>query len=133
MTENGSTDHDRVTLGGPVFDDPGPVVDKAALLSGRAFGVTSVPIPGMGVIKIRPLSRAEALKIYNQQMDAAAMEQTVISLAAVEPTFTKGEVAQWQASSAAGEMVIVVNAIMELSGMDIGAGKAAYKRFRGSA
>ena len=132
MTENGSTDHDRVILGG-VAEDAGPVVDKAALLSGRAFGVTSVPIPGLGVIKIRPLSRAEALKIYNREMDAAEMEQIVISLACVEPTFTKGEVAQWQASSAAGEMLILIDAILEKSGMDLGAGKAAYKRFRSSA
>jgi len=132
MTENGSTDHDRVILG-EVAEEAGPVVDKAALLSGRAFGVTSVPIPGLGVIKIRPLSRAEALKIYNREMDAAEMEQIVISLACVEPTFTKGEVAQWQASSAAGEMLILIDAILEKSGMDLGAGKAAYKRFRGSA
>lgn len=132
MTENGSTGHDRVILG-EVAEDVGPVVDKAALLSGRAFGVTSVPIPGLGVIKIRPLSRAEALKIYNREMDAAEMEQTVISLACVEPTFTRGEVAQWQASSAAGEMLILIDAILEKSGMDLGAGKAAYKRFRGSA
>jgi hypothetical protein len=130
MTDNGSVDQDRVTLG---EDEPGPVVDKEALLSGRAFGITSVPIPGMGVIKIRPLSRAEALRIYNTEMDAAHMEQTVLSLACVEPTFTKNEVARWQASSAAGEMLLVVNAILEQSGMDLGAGKAAYKRFRGSA
>jgi|1185.fasta_scaffold00724_5 hypothetical protein len=129
-----TTENGQIYLGrGPIAaEDEAPVVDKAALLGGRAFGVTSVPIPGMGVIKVRPLSRAEALKMYAQEIPAAEMEQTVISLACVEPTFTKREVAQWQASSAAGEMIIIVNAILELSGMDIGAGKAAYKRFRGA-
>lgn len=127
------TDNDKVFLGGPIADEEAaPIVDKAALLGGRAFGVTAVPIPGMGIIKIRPLSRAEALKMYGQELKAAEMEQVVIALACVEPTFTRGEVAQWQASSAAGEMIIIVNAILELSGMDIGAGKVAYKQFRGA-
>lgn len=130
-----TTENGRVYLGrGPSAsdDETAPIVDKAALLGGRAFGLTSVPIPGMGVIKIRPLSRAEALKMYGQEVSAAEMEQIVVSLACVEPPFSRREVAQWQASSAAGEMVIIVNAILELSGMDIGAGKAAYKRFRGA-
>lgn len=129
-------DNGTVTLGPDPADrpteGPGPIVDKAALLGGRAFGVTSVPIPGMGVIKIRPLSRAEALEAYGKQMSAIDMERVLVSKACVEPTFTPAEVGQWQASSAAGEMVIIVNAILELSGMDIGAGKAAYKHFRGA-
>lgn len=127
-----SEENGTVRLGEVTPDQPGQVVDKAALLGGRAFGVTSVPIPGMGVIKIRPLSRAEALEAYGKQMEAAQMEQVLLSKACVEPTFTQAEIAQWQASSAAGEMVIIVDAILELSGMDIGRGKAAYKTFRGA-
>jgi hypothetical protein len=133
MDEHYTTDNGTVTLGGlgeVTPDEPGQLVDKAALLGGRAFGVTPVAIPGMGIIKIRPLSRAEALAVYQRDMSAAEMEQTLISAACVEPTFTPREVGQWQASSAAGEMVIVVNAILELSGMEIGSGKAAYKQFR---
>lgn len=126
-SENGS-----VTALGDV--DPGQIVDKAALLSGAAFGLTDVPIPGFGVVKVKPLSRAQALGIYNQQMDAATMEQTVISLAAVQPTFTKGEVARWQEiDTAGGSLFTLVNTILDLSGMDMGAGKSAYKTFRGSA
>lgn len=126
MSENGS-----IVLGASGPEDPGPPVDKAALLSGRAFGITSVPIPGVGVIKVRPLSRAEAMAVYGKEMDAAKMEQVLLSKACVEPTFTPAEIAQWQESSAAGEMHIVVSAVLEISGMEIGAGKVAYKQFRG--
>ena len=114
--------------------DPGQVVDKAALLSGAAFGVVDFPVPGFGVIKIRPLSRAEAMAVYGRELDAAEMEQAVVSAACVEPTFTVREVEQWQAhSTAGGPLLKLVNQILEISGMEIGAGKAAYKRFRGPA
>lgn len=114
--------------------DPGQVVDKAALLSGtaEAFALTSVPVPGFGVVKVKPLSRAQAMSVYNRDLDAAEMEQVIISYAAVEPTFTRKEVARWQEIDVAGGAILrLVNTILEISGMEIGAGKAAYKRFRG--
>ncbi|HEY5879140.1 MAG TPA: hypothetical protein VIU11_09520 [Nakamurella sp.] len=110
------------------------VVDKAALLAGTAFGLKSVPIPGYGVIKVKPISRAQAMAAYEQEMPAAEMEQMLVSQACVEPTFTRSEVAAWQkVDGAGGNIFKLVNAILELSGMDVGAGKAAYKRFRGPA
>jgi hypothetical protein len=134
MNENGATDATATDATATALPgvDPGQVVDKAALLAGHAFGVRAVPIPGMGVIKVRPLSRAEAMALYERAMPAAEMEQNVLSLACVAPTFTVAEVKLWQASSAAGDMLSVVNAVLELSGMDMGAGKAAYKTFRGA-
>jgi hypothetical protein len=125
--ENGSV----AALGGI---DPGQIVDKAALLSGAAFGLVDFPVPGLGIIKIKPLSRAQAMAVYNRDLDAAEMEQVVVSSACVEPTFTVAEIAQWQThSTAGGPLLALVNKILEISGMEIGAGKAAYKRFRGSA
>lgn len=126
MTDNGAT-----ALPGT---DPSAIVDKAALLTGGgAFGVKSVPLAGKGLIKIRPLSRAEAVELYDQEMNAGEMERAVLHRACVEPTFTMAEAEQWQEhSGAGGDILTVVNAILELSGMQIGAGKAAYKRFRGA-
>ena len=111
------------------------VADKAALLSGEAFGVTVVPLSsGRGVVRIKPLSRAEAMELYDQEMSAAEMERAVLSRACVEPTFTFAEAAQWQEhSGAGGDILTVVEKILEISGMKVGAGKAAYKRFRGPA
>jgi hypothetical protein len=52
----------------------------------------------------------------------------------VEPTFTRKEVARWQEVDTAGGAILrLVQSIMEISGMELGAGKAAYKRFRGAA
>ena len=115
--------------------DPGQIVDKAALLSGTAaLATTDVPIPGFGVIKVKPLSRAQAMSVYNRDLDAAEMEQVLVSYAAVEPAFTRKEVARWQeVDTAGGSILKLVNTILEISGMEIGAGKAAYKRFRGAA
>lgn len=114
--------------------DPGQIVDKAALLSGAAFGLTDVPVPGFGVIQVKPLSRAQALAVYNRDLDAAEMEQVVVSQAAVNPTFTRKEVARWQEiDMAGGALLKLVNVILEISGMEMGTGKAAYKRFRSGA
>jgi hypothetical protein len=110
------------------------IVDKAALLAGTAFGFRTVPIPGFGVIKIKPISRAQAMAVYDQEMPAAEMEQMLVSQACVEPRFTRAEVEAWQeVDGAGGNIYKLVNAILELSGMDVGAGKRAYKRFRGPA
>lgn len=125
--ENGNVS----TVGGI---DPGQIVDKAALLSGAAFGVVDFPVPGFGVIKIRPLSRGEAMAVYGRELSAAQMEQVIVSDACVEPSFSVREVEQWQSNSTAGGPLFdLVNKIVEISGMEIGSGKAAYKRFRGSA
>ena len=114
--------------------DPGQIVDKAALLSGAAFGVVDFPVPGFGVIKIRPLSRAQAMAVHGRDLDAAEMEQVLVAAACVEPAFTPAEVREWQAhSTAGGPLFSLVNKILEISGMEIGAGKAAYQRFRGPA
>jgi hypothetical protein len=115
--------------------DPGQIVDKAALLSGAAaFELTPVPVPGFGVIKVKPLSRAQAMSVYNRDLDAAEMEQVIIAFAAVEPSFTRKEVARWQEIDMAGGSILkIVNTILEISGMEIGAGKTAYKRFRSGA
>lgn len=112
--------------------DPGQIVDKAALLSGAAFGLVDFPVPGFGIIQIKALSRAQAMAVYGRDLDAAEMEQVVVSSACVKPTFTVAEVAEWQVhSTAGGPLLKLVEKILEISGMEIGAGKAAYKRFRG--
>lgn len=113
---------------------PGRIADKEALLSGSTFGLVDVPLPGFGSVRVRPLTRAEAMEIYDRPMSAAEMEQAVVSMACREPTFTRGEVARWQAHSAAGgPLFTLVNRILAISGMEVGTGKAAYQRFRGPA
>jgi hypothetical protein len=134
-SSNGSADAVPAgTAAGTSADSGTQLVDKAALLAATAFAVTRVELPsGRGVIEVRPLTRAEGLDAYGQQLDAATMEQFVLSKACVKPSFTRDEIKQWQNVSAAGQDILtVVQTVLHISGMDVGAGKDAYKRFRGT-
>lgn len=107
-------------------------MDKAALLSGRAHGVETVALPGdLGEIRVRPLTRAEALDFQAGEMDAGLMERKLLALALVDPQLTEAEVGQWQDVSPAGEMQPVVEAALRLAGLMKGADRQAYEDFRG--
>jgi len=104
-------------------------VSKADLLKKR-FGVEEVEIEGVGTVKVRPLTRAEALELQGREMGVAEMERCLVSLALVEPKLTEDEVATWQENSPAGELQPVAAAIVRLSGMEQTAAKEAVKQFR---
>ena len=110
-----------------------PIADKSALLADVAFAITPVPLPsGRGTVMVKPLSRAQAMALYGRELSARDMECEMLAGACVNPRFTVGEVKVWQERDQAGQDIMaLVDAIMELSGMEIGAGKAAYKQFRG--
>lgn len=105
-------------------------VSKADLLKKR-FDEEDVEIPGVGTVKIRPLSRAEALQVQGREMGVGEMERMLLSAAMVDPKLTEDEVSDWQANSPAGLMQPVVDAIVRLSGMEQNAPKEAVKKFRG--
>ena len=102
---------------------------KAALLAKRG-GTKDVEVPGVGTVQIRALTRAEALSVQGKTQDVALLEQKLVSMAMVDPDLTKDEVREWQENSTAGEIQIIVQAIVELSGMEGYAAKAAYADFR---
>lgn len=103
--------------------------DKATLLT-ASFGVEEIELPGGMTVKVRALSRAEALEVQGKEIDKAELECKLISSAMVEPTLTADEVEQWQRSSPAGVIQAVADAIIRLSGMEKAAQKAAYQQFR---
>lgn len=105
-------------------------VDKAALLAKR-FGVEPVEVPGVGTVKIRPLSRAEAYELRNREMPEKDMEVRLLALALVEPKLTEDDVRAWQEASPAGEMDSVVKAVLRHSGMEKSAAKATFPEVRG--
>lgn len=104
-------------------------VTKADLLKQR-FGQEPIEIPGVGEVRIRALSRAEALELQGVELPVAEMERKLLSLALVEPKLTEAEVGEWQAASPAGELQPVVTAITRLSGLEPTAAKEAVKSFR---
>lgn len=101
------------------------MIDKAALLKAR-FGEETVEIPGVGEVRVRALTRGEALKVKGTH-DVAEVEQKVLAWAMVEPEMTEADVKAWQEASPAGELQVVFDAVLRLSGMEKHADKAAYK------
>jgi hypothetical protein len=107
-------------------------LDKKALLAKRLGDAEDVEIPGVGTVTVRGLSRAQALTLQGEAVDETTMERRLVSLGMVDPALTEDEVAEWQANTAAGELVPIVNAVLRLSGMAAEvAGKAAFPSVRG--
>ncbi|GHF30821.1 MULTISPECIES: hypothetical protein [Actinomycetes] len=98
-------------------------MDKSALLKPR-LAERDVEVPGVGTVRVRSLSRAEALSLKGKEMSAGKMERTLLALAMVNPALTEDEVKQWQDAAPAGELNAVQDAILELSGMKKEAAKS---------
>ncbi|MGH9251139.1 MAG: hypothetical protein ACRD0W_16685 [Acidimicrobiales bacterium] len=108
-------------------------VDKDQLLKPR-LPERDVDLPGVGTVRVRALSRAEALtirKIAGSGQDV--LERKMLALAMVDPSMTEGEAREWQEASTAGEIEPVTDAIADLSGMKEGAAKEAYQAFEADA
>jgi hypothetical protein len=107
-------------------------LSKEDLMKTR-FGVEEVALPGVGTVKVRSLSRAQALELRDKEMPVAEMEQKLLAWAMVEPAMTISDVKEWQANSPAGELEPITKAIAQLSGMEASAPKKAMRDFRGNA
>lgn len=105
-------------------------IDKAALLASRGIGLVSVPLGELGEVKVRALTRAEALSFQGEH-EAEDAEAKILAVALVEPKLTEDEVREWQKVAPAGELQPVVVAILKASGMEQDSPKEAMKRFRG--
>jgi hypothetical protein len=98
------------------------------LLSKPRLPEADVEIPGLGVVRVRGLSRAEVL-IIQKVADSGEdiLERKMLAAAMVSPRRTEGQVREWQEASPVGELQPVVARVMELSGMDEDAAKETYK------
>ena len=110
-------------------------MDKSELFKPR-LPEEDVEIPGVGTVRVRGLSRAEALALNGHEGSPERVERMLISKAAVDPELTPEDVAKWQEAAGAGELEPVMVAITRLSGMEMQAkeaAKQAYRQFRGPA
>lgn len=107
-----------------------PTLSKADLLAER---LPSEPftIAGLGCVRIRPLSRLEALEIYGVEMPKMDLERRVLALAMVDPVMTQDDVRKWQRACPAGELQPLIKRVLSISGMEDGSPKEAVKEFRG--
>lgn len=111
-------------------------MDKEALFRPR-LEEEDVPVPGVGTVRVRALSRAEVI-IVRKATDAEhvdgprvlVIERKMLAAALVDPQLTEVEVGRWQAASAAGEIEPIVAAIQRLSGMTDDADKSGVRAVR---
>lgn len=104
-------------------------IDKDALLASR-LPEEEFEIEGVGTVRIRSLTRAEALAVRGRELPTDEVERVLLEAALVEPKLTKGEIRLWQEAAPAGELEPLTRAIMRLSGLEDSSAKEAVKRFR---
>lgn len=93
--------------------------DKSALKQKR-LNERDVEIPGLGKMRVRGLTRSEALDMgvgTGQAVDLALVERKVLAKTLVDPVLTEDEVGEWQANSPANEINVVFEAVLEMSGL----------------
>lgn len=100
-------------------------MDKEALLAPRLVE-EDFELPGLGTIRIRPLTRSEALRLHNAG-DIRTKEAQMLSWGIVDPVLTIAEVNQWLDVAPAGEVQELSERIGIISGMFDGAAKTVYK------
>lgn len=117
--------------------DTEQMVDKEALLTPRLNEVADVPIPGVGTVRVRTLSRAEVIGLRKATDDAhldgprvLTLERKILAAAMVDPVLTEAEVGRWQKTSPAGEMDEIVYKVQEMAGMLDTSPKEAMSTFR---
>lgn len=101
-------------------------MDKETLLAAR-LPEADVEIEGVGTVRVRALTRAQALEVRDQATEVDKLERTLLHWALVDPHLSPGEIRQWQEAAPAGEIEPIINKITELSGMTKLAAKEGYK------
>jgi len=102
-------------------------MDKELLFKPR-LPEADVDVPGVGTVRVRGLSRAEAMHVQDAK-GTEARERRLVALGMVDPELTEAEVGRWQKASAAAEMEPVTDRITELSGLADESAKEAVKEF----
>lgn len=82
-----------------------------------------IDLPSGGQVKVRGLTRDEALLTQDRE-GTAARDNYVIATGLLDPKLTEDDVAAWAATGATGDLNTISLAIAHLSGMGEGAGKS---------
>jgi hypothetical protein len=92
----------------------------------RKTGQEVITLPGGGQVKVRGLTRDEALAVRDRDT-VGAKDNFVIATGLVDPALTEDDVAAWAATGDVGDMTTISEAISRLSGMMPGQAKDATK------
>jgi hypothetical protein len=96
-------------------------VDKDLLFKPR-LPERDVNLPGIGIVRVRGLSRAEVLEA--REDTTVGFEAAMLTAGVADPALTRDEVRRWMAAAPAGEIKPVTDAILHLSGLAQGADKS---------
>jgi hypothetical protein len=92
-------------------------MDKAKLLAGARLPEDDVEVPGVGTVRVRGLSRAEAMAVEGCK-GTEAKERKIIFLGLLDPDdMSEHEVGEWMRTAPAGELDPVSRRIGQLSGL----------------
>lgn len=91
--------------------------------------VEDYELPDVGVIKIRGLSRIEAVRLDNAP-DATARDVIIFKAGIVEPLLTEAEVRRMMGARSAGDLENLSRRIATLSKLMPGADQEQYKSIR---
>lgn len=91
----------------------------------RKIGKGTATLPDGGTVAIRAMTKLEF-----QRAEATAeelgvdLDAVVLSIAMTDPALTPADVQEWMGTAPAGDVVAVITAVRDLSGMGEGAGKS---------
>ena len=105
-------------------------MDKASLFVLR-LPQEDIEIPGVGTIRVRGLSRHEAV-VMQAIKGSQEQERIMLRFGMVDPQIDEADAKAWQSASPAGELEPVTQLISRLSGMGPQADKESYKSLPGS-
>lgn len=89
----------------------------------RKTGKGKATLPDGSTVAIRALTRDEVLRFQGVD-DAVERDNLAVSMAMTDPAMSVDDVAAWSAAGAAGDIVAIIDAVQELSGLKQGAGKS---------
>lgn len=107
----------------------GEIISKDTLLQQR-FGLTTYTIPGVGTVRVRSLTRGEALQVVGVEKDKRDLEAQILAWAMIEPKLSVEDARVWMDNSPAGELQTLTQFITRLSGLAEGAAKSGVSDVR---
>ena len=111
------------------------MLDRETLLKAR-LPERTVTLDGVGELRVRALSRAEAIRLKDFAEKTAEGESLVLKLGVVDPVLSDDDVRAWRDAAPAEEIETVLGAILDMSGLtpaERRATKASFPAGSGSA
>ena len=90
----------------------------------RKIGKGKATLPDGSTVAIRALTRDEVLRLQEIE-DIGKRDNLAASMAITNPQLSAEDVALWAAEGNAGDLVTIIEAVQELSGLRQGAGKSS--------